>query len=115
MSRNSPEMSRLGGQRTGQIGGGHGGGTALKGCPPSTMSRLSRSECPAECPGTLNEGPKSQRELMPVTAEIVDMFRDLVGCEPADATIKAAMQGKGGFWVEERCPDGVVRTFGSKA
>jgi hypothetical protein len=52
---------------------------------------------------------------MPVTAELVDWFRDLVGREHADATIKKAMQGKGGFWVEERCPDGVVRTFGSKA
>lgn len=115
MSRNPPEMSRSGGQRTGQIGGGHGGGTALKGCPPSTMSRLSRSECPAECPGVLNESKKTQRELMPATADIVDLFRQLVGRKQADETIKLAMQGKGGFWVEERCPDGVVRTFGSKA
>ena len=55
------------------------------------------------------------RKLMPVTAEIVDLFRQLVGREQADATIKQAMQGKGGFWVEERCPDGVVREFGSRA
>ena len=52
---------------------------------------------------------------MPATADIVDLFRQLVGRKQADETIKLAMQGKGGFWVEERCPDGVVRTFGSKA
>lgn len=55
------------------------------------------------------------RKLMPVTAEMVDWFRELVGRKQADETIKRAMQGKGGFWVRERCPDGVVREFGSRA
>lgn len=79
------------------------------------MSRLSRSECPAECPGVLNDSPKSQRELMPYTAEVVDLFRELVGQEQADKIIKGAMKGQGGFWVQETCPDGVVREFGSRA
>lgn len=63
----------------------------------------------------MEERKKSQRELMPQTAAIVDLFRELVGRQQADETIKRAMQGKGGFWVEETCPDGVVRTFGSRA
>lgn len=62
----------------------------------------------------MEERKKSQRELMPVTAEIVDMFRDLVGREQADETIRNAMKGQGGFWVQETCPDGVVREFGSR-
>lgn len=63
----------------------------------------------------MEEGKKSQRELMPATAEIVDMFRELVGREQADETIRKAMKGQGGFWVQETCPDGVVREFGSRA
>lgn len=55
------------------------------------------------------------RKLMPATAEIVDLFRELVGREQADETIKRAMKGQGGFWVQETCPDGVVREFGSRA
>lgn len=100
---------------TGQIGGGHGGGTPRRGVLPPTMSRLSRSECPAECPGVPDEPKKTQRELMPATAEIVDWFRELVGREQADETIKRAMKGQGGFWVQETCPDGLVREFGSRA
>jgi len=56
---------------------------------------------------------KDLRALMPVTAELVDWLRALRGREKADAQIKAAMAGKGGFWVKETGPDGVVREFGS--
>lgn len=58
---------------------------------------------------------KDMRTLMPVTAELVDWLRGLMGKEKADARIKAAMAGKGGFWVREKGPDGVVREFGSTA
>jgi hypothetical protein len=57
---------------------------------------------------------KDMRELMPATAEMVDWLRQLLGREKADSRIKAAMQGKGGFWVQETGPDGVVREFGSR-
>lgn len=57
---------------------------------------------------------KDLRALMPATAEMVDWLRQLLGRENADARIKAAMQGKGGFWVQETGPDGVVREFGSR-
>lgn len=55
------------------------------------------------------------RKQMPVTAEIVDWLRGFLGPVAADQVIRKGMAGQGGFWVEERCPDGVVRTFGSKA
>ena len=54
------------------------------------------------------------RALMPATAELVGWLRQLLGREKADARIKAAMAGKGGFWVQETGPDGVVREFGSR-
>ncbi len=57
---------------------------------------------------------KDLRALMPATAEMVDWLRQLLGREKADARIKAAMAGKGGFWVQERGPDGVVREFWSR-
>ncbi|MCU0919155.1 MAG: hypothetical protein MUF16_02290 [Burkholderiaceae bacterium] len=40
------------------------------------------------------------RALMPATAELVDWLRQLLGREKADARIKSAMAGKGGFWVQ---------------
>jgi hypothetical protein len=57
---------------------------------------------------------KDMRALMPVTADLVDWLRELLGRDRADERIKAAMQGRGGFWVQERGPDGVVREFGSR-
>ena len=56
---------------------------------------------------------KDLRALMPATAEMVDWLRQLLGREKADARIKAAMAGNGGFWAKETGPDGVVREFGS--
>jgi hypothetical protein len=50
---------------------------------------------------------------MPLAAEWVDILRALNGKAAADAQIKRAMAGQGGFWVQETGPDGVVRTFGS--
>jgi hypothetical protein len=64
--------------------------------------------------GEVQEKPQPMRALMPATAEMVDWLRQLLGREKADARIKAAMAGKGGFWVQERGPDGVVREFGSR-
>lgn len=57
---------------------------------------------------------KPMRELMPATAKMVDWLRKVVGEEKADAQIKAAMAGKGGFWSKETGPDGVEREFGSR-
>lgn len=54
------------------------------------------------------------RLLMPETARIVDWLRSELGREAADAIVRRGMQGKGGFWVRERCPDGVVREFGGR-
>lgn len=58
--------------------------------------------------------PDDLRTLMPETAKLVDWLRKVVGREKADAQIKAAMAGKGGFWSQETGPDGVVREFGSR-
>lgn len=62
----------------------------------------------------MSDEKKDLRALMPATAEMVDWLRQFLGREKADARIKAAMAGKGGFWVQETGPDGVVREFGSR-
>ncbi len=56
----------------------------------------------------------SMRELMPETARLVDWLRQEFGKDVADAIVRKGQQGKGGFWVREQCPDGVVREFGSR-
>lgn len=74
-------------------------------------------DCPWICPCgvvEVQEKPQPMRALMPATAELVDWLRQLLGREKADARIKSAMAGKGGFWVQETGPDGVVREFGSR-
>ncbi len=50
---------------------------------------------------------------MPATAEIVDWLRAELGQAAADAIVRKAMQGRGGFWARETGPDGVTREFGS--
>ena len=59
------------------------------------------------------KGQGSMRELMPQTAAWIDELREAFGRETIDQIVRAGMQGKGGFWVEETGPDGVVRTVGS--
>lgn len=56
----------------------------------------------------------SLREVMPVTAGIVDDLRQALGREWADRLVLGGKQGKGTFWSRETCPDGVVREFGSR-
>lgn len=51
---------------------------------------------------------------MPETAAIVDELRAVLGREWADALVRKGMQGRGGFWACEKCPDGQVREFGSR-
>lgn len=58
--------------------------------------------------------PKDMSTLMPEAAKMVDWLRKVMGREKADARIRAAMAGNGGFWVQETGPDGVVREFGSR-
>ena len=55
----------------------------------------------------------SLREAMPVTAEIVDWLRLQLGKEAADRIVLKGKGGKGGFYVAEVGPDGVLREFGS--
>lgn len=50
---------------------------------------------------------------MPVTAQAIDLLRALNGKAAADAQVRRAMAGQGGFWFREAGPDGVVREFGS--
>ena len=47
-------------------------------------------------------------------AEDVDELRQALGTAKADAIVRKGMQGRGGFWVREECPDGVVRETGSR-
>ena len=54
------------------------------------------------------------RRLMPETAKVVDWLREQLGKEAADAIVRKGMQGRGGFWMRETGPDGVVREFGSR-
>lgn len=55
------------------------------------------------------------REVMPVTADLVDWLRAQLGKEAADAILLKGKQGKGGFYSAEIGPDGVFREFGSTA
>ena len=55
----------------------------------------------------------SLRALMPQTAEIVDWLRAELGQAQADAIVLKGKAGRGGFYVAEIGPDGVLREFGS--
>jgi hypothetical protein len=57
--------------------------------------------------------PGSLREVMPQTAEMVDWLRAELGKEVADAIVAKGRAGKGGFYMAEVGPDGVLREFGS--
>lgn len=62
---------------------------------------------------TMSQG--TLREVMPVTADLVDWLRGQLGKEAADAILLKGKQGKGGFYAAEIGPDGVFREFGSTA
>ena len=53
------------------------------------------------------------RQVMPVTAELVDWLRQEMGPEQADKILLKGKQGRGGFYAAEVGPDGVLREFGS--
>lgn len=55
----------------------------------------------------------SLREVMPQTAEVVDWLRASLGKEKADAIVLKGKAGRGGFYMAEIGPDGVLREFGS--
>lgn len=55
----------------------------------------------------------SLRQVMPVTAEIVDELRRVLGRERADAIVRAGKMGRGSFRAVEVGPDGQRRVFGS--
>ena len=59
------------------------------------------------------EKPQSLREVMPVTAEMVDWLRSQLGKEYADRLVLKGKSGRGGFYMAEVGPDGVLREFGS--
>jgi hypothetical protein len=67
---------------------------------------------------TTTEKKEAKKEEMrlqrPITASIVDELRQALGVAKADAIVRKGMQGRGGFWVREQCPDGVVRETGSR-
>jgi hypothetical protein len=67
---------------------------------------------------TTTEKKEAKKEEMrlqrPITASIVDELRRALGVAKADAIVRKGMQGGGGFWVREQCPDGVVRETGSR-
>lgn len=67
---------------------------------------------------TTTEKKEAKKEEMrlqrPITASIVDELRRALGVAKADAIVRKGMQGRGGFWVREQCPDGVVRETGSR-
>ena len=107
MSLFQPEMSLNRGHLAGTDSGGHAGTFPPKGgnVPPA----MSRDKCP---PAMSPAG--GLREQMPVAAELVDLLRAFNGKAGADAQIKRAMAGQGGFWVSEVGPDGVERQFGSQ-
>lgn len=50
---------------------------------------------------------------MPQTAELIDWLRAALGKDAADAIVLAGKHGKGGFYMAEVGPDGVLREFGS--
>jgi hypothetical protein len=56
----------------------------------------------------------SLREVMPVTAEIVDWLRTQLGTAAADRIVQGGKAGRGSFWAREVGPDGQVREFGSR-
>ncbi len=61
------------------------------------------------------EAKKQEMRLQrPITAAIVDELRKALGTARADAIVRKGLQGRGGFWVREECPDGVVRETGSR-
>lgn len=50
---------------------------------------------------------------MPQTAQLIDWLRGVLGRAAADAIVVAGKRGKGGFYMAEVGPDGVLREFGS--
>ena len=61
-----------------------------------------------------DEKKERMRKEMPAAAEIVDWLRAELGQRAADAIVRKGLQGRGGFWVRETGPDGVVREIGSR-
>ena len=59
----------------------------------------------------MSKGPL--RGVMPLTAELVDDLRKLLGQEKADRLIAAGKAGRPVFYAAEVGPDGVLREFGS--
>jgi hypothetical protein len=116
MSRSEFEMSRLWGQKDGDIGGGHGGTSPFRGDVPRHVPVCPGTNVPVECPGVESGAgsPKGLRQLMPVTAEIVDELRQWLGREFVDEQIRQGKRGRPTFWARETGPDGVVREFGSR-
>ena len=61
--------------------------------------------------GRMSKG--TLRGVMPLTAELVDDLRKLLGQEKADRLIAAGKAGRPVFYAAEVGPDGVLREFGS--
>ena len=104
MSRFESEVSRLPGQNAGDIGGGHGGTSPLRGdvpprCVPFVPGQMSR-------PMSRNAAADRDRNrfLMPNVAAWLDQLRQWAGRDVIDQALRTQR-----FVASDTGPDGVLR------